>query len=232
MTHVVVGMGQIGSALYDLLAEQYETVGVDRDSSRNRGIPERPVEVMHVAIPYSDRFEKAVRAWSLMLEPSLTIIHSTVPVGTSTRLGAVHSPVTGKHPNLLPSLKAFRKFFGGTRATEASAIFRACGVQTATTLKPETTEAGKLWQTLQYGWLIAMQKEMFRFCAEVGADPDVAYRRMNMAYNAGYERLEEPYSLAILADMPGPIGGHCVIPNLDLTPTMLADVLAGLNSEW
>lgn len=233
MTQVILGMGQIGSALYDLLSEKYEVVGADRDMTRSRGEwkGDRP-DALHVAIPYSDAFFGDLVRLKLIFDPHITIIHSTVPVGTSRRLGAVHSPVTGKHPNLLPSLRTFRKFFGGSRASEAANIFRAVGVNCATTRKPETTEAGKLWQTLQYGWLIAMQKEMFRFCAENGADPDVAYRRMNAAYNAGYDDLGEPFSLPILEDMPGPIGGHCVIPNLELLDTPLAAQLAAKNAEW
>lgn len=227
MTHVVVGSGEVGRAVAEVLADQYDVVMRDVE-------PGEPfeAEVLHIAFPYGPLFSVAVNRYRAMYSPRLVIIHSTVPVGTSRLLGAVHSPVTGKHPNLAASIRTFVKFFGGPMAEDAAAIFAACGVTTECYPDPETTEAGKLLATLQYGWLIAIEKEAREFALSVGADPDVAYRRFNEVYNAGYQALGEPYRLPILEHVEGPIGGHCVIPNARLTPSRLARRLVKWNARW
>lgn len=227
MTQLVVGAGEVGRAIAAVLRDRHEVAIRDLEP-----ITVPSVDVMHVCFPWSAGFEAAVRGYVDEHGPRLVVIHSTVPVGTSRRLGAVHSPVTGRHPNLEPSVRAFTKFFGGERAEDAARLFLACGVPVRVVADPETTEAGKLWQTLQHGWLVAIQKEAYRFMRDAGADPDVAYREMNRAYNAGYAAIGEPWVLPVLRDMPGPIGGHCVVPNARITGSDLADALVELNEGW
>ena len=226
MRQLVVGAGEVGSAIAAVLTGAYEVSIRDMVGETPRA------DVLHVCFPWSDDFERAVRLYQTASGTDLIIIHSTVPVGTSRRVGAIHSPVTGRHPDLVPSLRTFTKWFGGGQAAQAAAVFAACGVSTETVPDPETTEAGKLWQTLQYGWLIALQKEAYRYCFLEGADPEVAYGRMNETYNAGYAALGEPFRLPVLADMPGPIGGHCVIPNAVMTASRLGEMLLELDAGW
>jgi len=223
-SHLVIGAGEVGRAIAEVLGCPTRDIGDDPTLGW--------VDVIHVCFPYSDGFEEAVRGYQARYQPDLTVIHSTVPVGTSRRLGAVHSPVTGKHPRLAPSVRTFVKWFGGEQAGEAAAHFAAVGVPTRTTPWPETTEAGKLWQTLQFGLLVAIEKECVAFCEAVGADPDIAYAEFNRTYSEGYAAMGEPFRLPVLAHVPGPIGGHCVIPNAHLTPAPLADMLIDLDRAW
>lgn len=227
MTHLVIGAGEVGRAIAAVLLSRYDVALKDVEP-----LAVETVGALHICFPYAPGFEDAVRAYQAEYRADLTIIHSTVPVGTSRRLGAVHSPVTGRHPNLEPSVRAFTKFFGGRDAAHAADIFSRCGVPVRVVPDAETTEAGKLWQTLQHGWLVALQKEAYRFCEAAGADPDVAYREMNRAYNAGYAAIGEPWVLPVLRPMPGPIGGHCVIPNARLTPGVVAETLLELDDSW
>lgn len=223
MRHVVIGAGQVGRAIAEVLGDADL-----RDIDGHDGL----ADVLHVCFPWSDAFDAAVLDYQVRYAPGLTIIHSTVPVGTSRRLGAVHSPVTGRHPDLAEGVRTFVKFFGGDQADEAAAIFAARGVRTEVVPDAETTEAGKLWATLQHGWMVALEKEAHRFAKAHGADPDIAYRRFNEVYNEGYAALGEPYRLPILRHMPGPIGGHCVIANARMTPTRIARVLLQLDGAW
>lgn len=222
MTAVVIGAGEVGTAIWAVIG------GVLRDLEG----PEFPTDTIHICFPWSPRFEEQVRDYQGSYTPDLTVIHSTVPVGTSRRLGAVHSPVTGKHPHLERSVRTFVKPFGGERAREAAAMFDAVGVRTECYPDPETTEAGKLLATLQYGWLVAIQKEGHAFAERHGLDPDIVYRRFNQLYNDGYAALGEPYRLPILDNVPGSIGGHCVIPNATITESPLATTLLDWNARW
>lgn len=224
MTHVVVGAGEVGRAIAAVLPGDVYLRDVD-------GVTQR-AETLHICFPWSPSFEREAARYIAECQPGVAVIHSTVPVGTSRRLGAVHSPVTGRHPSLEQSVRTFAKFFGGGRAALAAAPFMAQGVTCRLVPDPETTEAGKLLATLQHGWMVAIQKEAYRFCREQGADPAIAYREMNRAYNAGYAALGEPWALPVLRDVPGPIGGHCVIPNARMTPTRLAGWLLEMDGEW
>lgn len=234
--HLVIGAGQVGRAIFEILIRD------DRNTVSIRDIHNEPTirpDVLHICFPYSVDFVGKVEAYrDLYPSAQLTIIHSTVPVGTSRHLAAVHSPVMGRHPNLASEMQAYPKFFGGQPSLPdqtlqvAEVIFKNCGLRTAILSSSESTEAGKLWQTLQYGWLIALQKEAYSFARSHGADPEEVYDFFNMDYNNGMEQLGLPFRLPIFEDMPGPIGGHCVIPNLDLTDSYLARSLQVLNEGW
>jgi hypothetical protein len=81
----------------------------------------------------------------------------------------------------------------------------------------DITEAIKLWDTTQYGWQIVLAKEISKWCKLHGLNFDDVYREPNINYNDGYKSLDMDYVVRPwLKDMPGPIGGHCVIPNCEI----------------
>jgi hypothetical protein len=205
MSQLVIGLGQIGSAVQAVL----ECDGVDKELSAAKHY-----DVIHVCIPFNKAFDDHMRDFVLLYSPNLIVIHSTVAPGTSRKYGAVHSPVRGRHPNLAPGVRKFTKFFGGPRAEEAAKLFRDKGVECITTEKSITTELGKLFDTEQYREAIIVQKQIHKLCKEYQADFDIAYTEFNRTYNEGYESLGEPqFKKYILEPMDGPIGGHCVNPN-------------------
>lgn len=221
-TQLVVGMGEVGTAIQRILqCDGYDPV---RMSITTR----TTYDVLHVCFPYrdGDTFERAVREYIDTYRPGLVIIHSTVPVGTCAKFGAVHSPVRGIHPHLEQGIRTFVKFFGGPQADAAAQIFQECGIVCRTTPRAENTEALKLWDTLQYGMAILLEKEIHDFCKENDLDFSVVYTEANRTYNEGYAALGRPeYAKYVLRHMDGPIGGHCVVQNARLLDTASADRL-------
>ena len=204
--HLVIGMGEIGTGL----AEVLQCDGIDK----NDKVPN--ADIIHICFPYSDQFVELVQKYKYDTGASLIVIHSTVPVGTTSKCGekAVHSPVRGKHPHLAEGIKTFVKFFGGERAKEAAAHFSAFGVETVTTEKPENTEAMKLWDTEIYREAILLNKRIHQYCEEHGLDFDIAYTLASKTYNDGYTKLGHPeFTKYVLKYVEGPIGGHCLEPN-------------------
>src|SRR5512146_3076863 len=129
--HLIIGHGQVGSAVFALLIKD------DKNTVAIRDIDDLvfPADVVHICFPCVDLdiFKEAVRRYQAQYQPELTIIHSTVPVGTSRSLGAVHSPIMGRHPDIAADQMHYYKFFGGTdpMATEVAAeIFANCGLET------------------------------------------------------------------------------------------------------
>lgn len=227
--HLVIGMGEVGSAVASVLRDEFIVYTKDLNYQDDF----QSVDVVHICFPWSEKFITSVKNQIEEFNPELTIIHSTVPVGTSTELGVCHSPIRGKHPYLAESIKTFVKFFGGTNAQEAANVFIRCGVTTYVTNDAETTEAGKLWELLMYGLAVAQQKEMYKWCEESGADPDVAYRIFTETYNHGYNILGDAHvRRPVIKPMDGQIGGHCVIQNSALVYHRFAELLIELNENW
>ncbi len=210
MKHLVIGNGEVGSAIASVFG------GAVHDPSQ--GMEQSSVcEVMHVCIPYSDNFERIVTDYKERFKPSITVIHSTVPVGTSKRLDAVHSPIRGVHPHLEKGIRTFIKYLGGEQAEEAAQYFEEKGVKTHVVEDSNTTEAGKLWSTTQYGVFIAMTKEIKKWCDENNVDFETVYTHFNKTYNDGYKELGMEHVMRpVLKYVEGKIGGHCIVPNTKL----------------
>lgn len=227
-------MGEVGKALRRILRERYEVVhGYDLDSP---ALCEK-YDCIHVCFPYGNRFINEVNYYRLTIlkDKGLCIIHSTVPVGTSDLCDAVHSPIRGQHPNLERGIRTFTKYFGGKRAQEVCDIFEPSLSSDPVVVKDaRTTEALKLWDTAQYAWNILLEKEIHRWCKENNVDFDLVYEHANETYNEGYDNLGNNYGAKkyILQHMPGPIGGHCLIPNAKLLESWITEIILEMNTTY
>lgn len=213
---VVVGLGEIGKPLFDLIRTKYCATGVDI----------QPVEIakecgiLHICFPFDfDHFVDECRRYIEMYRPELTIINSTVAPLTTRRIHddtlgrVVYSPVRGKHIKMREDLLYYTKFVGGTDAEsscKAEAHFRSLGMKTRVLASPEAAEIAKLSETTYFGLLIAWAQEIERYCDKwhLGYDEVVSF----------YEEI--PY-LPVAKYTPGIIGGHCVMPNIEILRKML-----------
>lgn len=215
MTGVIIGAGEVGTALHQVLPDVHlrdiEPTGPDRAG------------VLHIAIRHTPTFIATVSDYQRHYDADLVIVHSTVPVGTCDPNGWVHSPVRGRHPDLVDGLKTFTKHVGGARAPEAAANLDAAGITTVTHPRAADTEAGKLWELVQFGLQVTIQHAIYEWCASHDVDPDVVYRAFAQTYNDGYAALgERRFVRPVLDYTPGPIGGHCVRQNAHLLDHPLA----------
>jgi UDP-N-acetyl-D-mannosaminuronate dehydrogenase len=149
-----------------------------------------------------------------LFKPQLTVIHSTVGVGTSRavskRTGAavVHSPVRGKHTRMLEEMRKYTKFIGAMDPAigkQAAQHFERAGMKTQVLSTPEATELAKLTETTYFGLMISWAQEVERYCDQAGAD----YSEITSFY-------DEISFFPRTKYFPGVIGGHCVIPNIKI----------------
>lgn len=210
---VVVGLGEVGRPLLQLAGEHYPTViGVDIPSPKERI---GPVDVLHVCYPFGIKdFVGETARYVERFKPALTVVNSTVAVGTTraiaerTGTAVVNSPVRGKHARMLEDLRCYVKFIGpmdpgGGQA--AAAHFQALGLKTKVLSSPEATELAKLTETTYFGLLIAWAQEAERYCD-----------RFNEGYDEVASFWEEITYLPPITYFPGIIGGHCVMPNIEI----------------
>lgn len=208
---LICGAGEIGTALKEVLEKKYTVVIKDVEPLKLEESIQ--VDVLHIAIPYTKKFEKIVHDYQIQYKPKYTVIHSTVPMGTCKRLGAYNSPVRGVHPHLSKSLKTFVKYLA-PQSQYLKRYFETAGIKIKLVKDSNTTELLKLYCTTIYGLNILAEKELYELCKKTGTDFETAYTDCNLTYNQGYKELGFPqYQKYVLKHMPGEISGHCILPN-------------------
>lgn len=213
MNTLIIGGGEIGSALFNILSKQYQVEILDLDPTKNF-LFSNSFEILHICLPYSDNFIQNVQEYQKKYQAKYTVIHSTVPRGTSKALGAIHSPIRGKHPQLEEGIMVFRKFLGGERASEVADYFRRAGLTVTIFDDSDTTEALKLFDTQYYLENIRFAQRVKRYCDKHGLNFSEVYTIPNQTYNEGYLKLGMSEVMRpVLQPIMTEVGGHCLIPN-------------------
>ena len=224
-TDIIIGAGEIGISLFGILKKTHNVVLRDFNEIEING----KVDIIHICFPYSKKFVQEVKKYQKFYSPKYTIIHSTVPIGTSNKCNAYYSPVRGVHPHLEESLKTFVKYFA-PKNKYLKKYFTDAGIPIEEVDKRETLEVMKLYCTTLYGLNIIAEKEIWNYCKKHDLDFDVVYTKCNQTYNDGYKKLGFPqYSKYILEHRDGEIGGHCIIPNCELLKTDIAKFILQQN---
>lgn len=226
---LVVGLGEVGKPLYTILRKQDpEVIGIDIEPVSI----DRHVGILHVCFPFktSDLFQNIVASYARKYSPEVIVVNSTVVPGTTrgieneTNIPCVYSPIRGKHTKMVDDLYTYVKFVAGTSAEATSRVqthFRIARLQSETISTPEALELAKLLETTYFGLLIAWAQEMNRFAEAVNAD----YLEVGKFFR------EIAYLPKVLFQ-PGIIGGHCVMPNINLLQQCFqSDFLAVMKSS-
>jgi UDP-N-acetyl-D-mannosaminuronate dehydrogenase len=227
---VVVGLGEIGKPLFELVSRQCDAVGVDIAPPAEQI---EQVDLLHVCYPFqiADFIGETARYVELF-KPAVTIINSTVAIGTTrsianrTGVPVVNSPVRGKHVRMLEDLRHYTKFVGALSPAAgeiAAKHFEMLGLKTRVLCSPEATELAKLTETTYFGLMIAWAQEIERHCDRLGTN----YEEVTSFY-------EEIKFFPPVKYFPGVIGGHCVMPNIELLSrfddSMLLDAIKVSNA--
>ncbi|TRO46261.1 GDP-mannose dehydrogenase [Candidatus Bathyarchaeota archaeon] len=228
-TVLVVGLGEIGHTLFELLKEKgdFTVYGLDLDKTKmiaanqdQSKIPEK-IDTIHICIPCKDQdnFVTTVVSYVKQFKPKLLIINSTVTPGTTKKVQqnckclVAHSPARGVHESpehMKWEMKRWAKYVGGTstEATEATCKhFKKAGLKVKTLRSCAETELAKLFETTYRAWMIACFQEMHRISKHFDGDFDEAVDFLEDTHRL---RLDRPIMF------PGFIGGHCLIPNTEL----------------
>jgi UDP-N-acetyl-D-mannosaminuronate dehydrogenase len=210
----VIGLGEVGRPLLEVLeGGGLDAVGIDVDRA---GLPERgSVDVMHICFPFEiPNFVGEVAEYVALLDPKVTVINSTVAVGTTravhecTGAWVANSPVRGKHARMAEELGSYVKHIGAIGegvAEHVAAHFESVGMKTKIVSSPETSELSKLTETTYFGLLITWAQQVERYCDITGAD-----------YDEVVSFYDEVRFFPPVRYQPGVIGGHCVMPNIEI----------------
>ena len=240
MTDVILGMGEVGQTLFDLLVDRkFDCVGIDLDNSKCKKYSENEViknpEYLHICLPGElTGFTDIVLNWINKIKNiQVVIIHSTVKPGTTKiiqeklSIPILFSPVRGVHKRFLNDIKKYTKFISFDGVEIDSKIKRDLEnrfekIDWMSTTK--TAELAKiLVDTTYYGWLINYAQITKMICEKENVD----FEEMWKFADEIHENLGNRPKM-----FPGIIGGHCVIPNLDLVEYENLDIIKKINEMY
>jgi len=240
MTDVILGMGEVGQTLFDLLVDRkFDCVGIDLDNSKCKKYSENEViknpEYLHICLPGElTGFTDIVLNWINKIKNiQVVIIHSTVKPGTTKTIQEklsipiLFSPVRGVHKRFLNDIKKYTKFisFDGIEIDlkikrDLENRFKKIDWMSTT----KTAELAKiLVDTTYYGWLINYAQITKMICEKENVD----FEEMWKFADEIHENLGNRPKM-----FPGIIGGHCVIPNLDLVEYENLDIIKKINEMY
>ena len=241
--NVVAGLGEIGMPIFKLISKNNICVGYDKntklmDSSSFEKYSSLPTKFLHVCIPFTKNFISNVLSLEKLFKPDCIVIHSTIKPYTTQKIQSktntpiIYSATRGVHKRMLFDLKRYTKFFAIEKniknkksiSNSFSKLMKKSKVKTKQMSEPLTLELAKIvCDTSYYGWLInyAQMSKMLTI-------------QHNIDYDEMWTFSEEIHKfLGNRPKMfPGIIGGHCVIPNLDLIDNETLDMIKKINNKF
>lgn len=231
---LIIGMGEVGTTLYTLLKSRgIDVAGIDLDATRNRGKLDTNPKVLHICIPFSREFTFQVLQQIMKNNPGYVIIHSSVEPTTTKSIQnfsktaiIVYSPVRGVHKRFLNDMFRYTKFYSNeSEDGHIDEIFKARFEKTKKVSNSTALEVAKLCvDTTYYGLLIAYRKYVDKYCRQLNINPEEVWEFATEIHKFLGNR-------PIMYNDNLPIGGHCVLQNLELLTNEMDDVKRVI-TEW
>jgi len=224
---VVVGLGEIGEPFFKIISKSIPTVGYDKnpklvDKIKLKKYENYETSILHICIPFNNKFQKNILSLFKKFKPKCIAIHSTVSPYTTKKLQSnlsipiIYSATRGVHKRMISDIKKYTKFYALEKnapnkkwAIEAySSLLKKCGIKSKKMSDPITLELAKIIvDTSYYGWLI----NYAQLSNMIAKEHKVNYDEMWSFSEEIHKFLGNRPKM-----YPGFIGGHCVIPNLEL----------------
>lgn len=240
---VVAGLGEIGIPLKKLFSKNTIVEGYDTNKKlmnlkKTKLTESFDTRFLHICIPFNDSFIKSVKKLIRKFDPECAIIHSTIKPNTtkkiqdSVKIPIMYSPIRGVHKRMQSDLKRYTKFYSiennAPRQKWAiknySDFLKKCGIKSKKSSSPVTLELGKiLCDTSYYGWLISYAQ----LTNTIAINHNVKFDEMWEFSDEIHKYLGNRPKM-----FPGIIGGHCVIPNLDLIHNQTLDLIKKMNITY
>jgi hypothetical protein len=225
--NIIAGLGEIGMPIYKLLKKNSLTLGYDlnpdlMNTKQFKKYENLKTSFLHICIPFSKNFIANATSLFFKFQPKCIVIHSTLSPNTTKQLQkklpvpVIYSATRGIHKRMIHDFKRYTKFF----AIESNAPrknwaiksyveqMKKCKIKTKQMSTPLTLELSKIVvDTSYYGWLINYAQLSNMIAMKHGVDFDEMWSFSDEIHKFLGNRPKM---------YPGFIGGHCVIPNLEL----------------
>jgi UDP-N-acetyl-D-mannosaminuronate dehydrogenase len=240
---IVVGLGEIGNPLLQLMSKKNLVLGYDLNKKLmddKKFVKYLPLGVsfMHICIPFTKNFVAIVLGYYKKFKPKCIVIHSTIKPQTTQQLQKkitipiIYSATRGVHRRMLYDLKRYTKFYAIDKnapnekwaSVTFEKIMKSSGIHTKKISKPITLELAKIvCDTSYYGWLITYSQISNMIAMKNGVDYDEMWSFADEIHKFLGNRPKM---------YPGFIGGHCVVPNLELINNDALNLIDEFNSKY
>ena len=240
---IVAGIGEIGKPILKLLSKHGVVVGFDSnpdlmDERKFEKYESLKTSFLHIAIPVTGKFINNVLKLYKKFQPECIVIHSTIKPGMTEKLQeklsipVIYSATRGVHKRMVYDLKRYTKFFvisanaprGKWATTRYVQSMKRCGVKTKKMSKPETLELAKIICDTSYlGWLVNYAQLSNVIAIKHGVDYDEMWSFSDEIQKFLGNRPKM---------YPSFIGGHCVIPNLNLINNESLNIISKMNNRY
>ena len=241
--NIVAGMGEIGMPIQKLLSKKSNTIGYDidktlMDKQEFKKFENSNTKFLHVCIPFTKSFSANVKKLIKKFDPEIVVIHSTISPSTTSKLQSktktpiIYSATRGVHKRMSNDLKRYTKFFAVSEHTpkkeftikEFKKEMKIHGIKTKQMSTSETLELGKIICDTSYlGWLINYAQLSNVIAGQYNVDYDEMWTFSDEIHKFLGNRPKM---------YPGFIGGHCVIPNLDLIHNETLNLIKKMNTSY
>ena len=223
---MVVGLGEIGLPIFKIISQATPTEGHDikkkYDKKQYHKFPKYETSILHVCIPFTNKFERNILNTVSKFQPSGIVIHSTIRPGTTEKLQkklkipVIYSATRGMHRQMIKDLRRYTKFFAiynwapkhRWAQRKFANIMRNSGIKIKKMSNPLTLELAKIvCDTSYYGWLINYAQISNMIAIQNKIDYDEMWSFADEIHKFLGNRPKM---------FPGFIGGHCVVQNLKL----------------
>ena len=236
---VVAGLGEIGFPIYKIFSKNYPTDGYDIDKNlmpkNSKKIENNLVRFLHICIPFNKFFSHNIQKLNKQFVPKCIIIHSTIKPETTKKLQTklnipiIYSPTRGVHKRMIHDLKRYTKFFAiypnvknsNLLSKNYTNLLKKSGIKSKKISNSTTLELSKIiCDTSYYGWLINYAQMSKMICDKYNVDYDEMWSFSDEIHKFLGNRPKM---------FPGFIGGHCVIPNLELINDNSLNQISSIN---
>lgn len=240
---VVAGLGEIGTPILQLVSKANISVGYDVneklvDTQKFEKYKNFDTRFLHICIPFTNNFTSHVLNLYEQFKPRIIVIHSTISPGTTKIIQSklsipiIYSATRGVHKRMLSDMKKYVKFYSieptapsaNWASKEYEKLLKKCYVKVKKMSTPITLELAKIVvDTSYYGWLITYAQLSNMIAIENKVDYDEMWSFADEIHKYLGNRPKM---------FPGFIGGHCVIPNLDLIRNPTLDMMKEINDVY
>ena len=240
---LIVGLGEIGTPILKVISNSIQAAGYDKNQilmnkKKYNKLINHKIIFAHICIPFTNKFVDSVLQIARQHNPMAIVIHSTISPGTTEAIQkklsipVIYSATRGVHKRMIKDLRRYTKFYSvydwAPNSAWASKQYekrmKSAKIKTKKMSTPITLEIAKIVvDTSYYGWLITYAQ----LSNVIAIKNKIDYDEMWSFADEIHKFLGNRPKM-----FPGFIGGHCVIPNLDLIKDDTLDLIKEINSDY
>lgn len=236
---IIIGLGEIGLPWFNLISKVRTVVGIDLDPKKSRGEWRgESIEILNICIPFGNDFIDIVVDSVVKYHPKMLVIHSTIKPYTTMKIAqdkrlpnslqVLYSPIRGVHKRMESDLLRYDKFYASYKDDCATFVNLLSDMSiTGYQMKnPHTLEFAKiLCDTTYFGFLIAYAMKTEEIAMKFNIDYDEMWQFADQIHQHLKNRppAGSKGSNKLYVD-PNGIGGHCILPNMELLKNDLGEI--------